>query len=362
MNVDKKRIIRILRVVMPLVALVCIVTLPPWAGIKAWLSPLPDSVQQQVDDAVHDGLDGVIVYVDQGGRAPRLYAAGWKDAAHRVPADPHALFKIASISKLYIAAATVKLVHRHVLSLDDTLAQRLPELAGHIANADRITLRMLLQHRSGIPNFVDADGFDWARRQADSNDNLKLVLDKPADFAPGERRRYSNTNYLLIGAILDRALGYSHQRYIQQELLKPLGLNHTYGSLRDVNPADLASGHQHGIDADLKTLDFETPGGSMVATARDVGVFVRALNDGSLFDPEERALYASVYEYGHAGWLPGYHSIARYHRDIDTVVVEFVSTTGGDRELLTNVVYKRIVRILRRQAHAKMDPMPAPSA
>ncbi|GAB3029641.1 serine hydrolase domain-containing protein [Oleiagrimonas citrea] len=350
MKADKKRIIRILRIVMPVVAIVCVVTLPPWPGIKAWLAPLPDTVQQQVDDAAHDGLDGIIVYVDQGGKPPRLYAAGWKDAAHRVPADAHALFKIASISKLYIAVATVKLVHQHVLSLDDTLAERLPELAGRIQNADRITLRMLLQHRSGIPNFVDADGFDWGQRQADPHDNLKLVLDQPADFAPGARREYSNTNYLLLGAILDRALGYSHQRYIQREILKPLGLTHTYGSLRDVNLADLASGHQHGVDADMKTLDFETPGGSMVATARDVGVFVRALNDGTLLSPDEQALYASVYQYGHAGWLPGYQSIARYYQDIDTVVVEFASTTGDNKELLTNVVYHRIVRILRRQS------------
>jgi CubicO group peptidase (beta-lactamase class C family) len=345
-------VIRALRIIMPIVAIVCAVTLAPWAGIGAWLSPLPATVQQQVDDAVDDGLDGVIVYVDRADSAPKLYAAGWKDAAHRVPADPQALFKIGSISKLYIAAATAKLVHRHVLSLDDTLADRLPELAGRIANADRITLRMLLQHRSGIPNFVDAEGFDWGKRQTDPNDNLQLVLDKPADFAPDARYRYSNTNYLLIGAILDKVLGYSHRRYIQQEILQPLGLHHTYGLLSEANAADLVSGHHHHVDADLKTLDFSTPGGSMVATAQDVGIFLRALNDGSLLNEDEQAIYASVYEYGHTGWVLGYQSIARYQKDIDAVVVQFVSTTGGSSELLANVVYGRIVRILRRPSAA----------
>ena len=349
MKKEVKPIIRVLRIVMPIVTLVCVVTLPPWAGIGAWLAPLPDSVQQQVDNAVDDGLDGVIVYVDRAGEAPRLYAAGWKDAAHRVPADPHALFKIASISKLYIAAATAKLVSQHVLSLDDTVAQRLPELAAHIANADRITLRMLLQHRSGIPNFVDAKGFDWAKRQADPGDNLKLVLDQPADFAPDAKREYSNTNYLLIGAILDRVLGYPHQRYIEQQILKPLGLSHTYTSLRQVNPDELASGHHYHVDADLKTLDFETPGGAMIATARDVGVFLRALNDGTLLGKDAQAIYASTYDFGHKGWLPGYQSIARYHQDIDTVVVQLVGTTGGESELLANVVYGRVVRIVRGQ-------------
>lgn len=344
-----KPIVRVLRIVMPIVALVCVVTLPPWAGIKAWLAPLPHTVQQQLDDAVDDGLDGIIVYVDRAGQPPRSYAAGWKDAAHRVPADPHALFKIASISKLYIAAATARLVNQHVLSLDDTVAQRLPELAGHIANADHITLRMLLQHRSGIPNFVDAKGFDWGERQGDPNANLKLVLDQPADFAPDAKREYSNTNYLLIGAILDRALGYPHQRYIEQEILKPLGLTRTYTSLHQVSGADLASGHHYHVDADMKTLDFETPGGSMIATAQDVGVFLRALNNGTLLSRDEQAIYSSVAEYGHKGWLPGYQSIARYQKDMDTVVVQFVSNTGGDVELLANVVYGRVVRIVRAQ-------------
>jgi len=348
-----KPIIRVLRIVMPLVALVCAITLPPWPGIKAWLAPLPSTVQQQVDDAVADGLDGVIVYVDRAGQPPRFYAAGWKDAAHRVPADPHALFKIASISKLYIAAATAKLVSQNVLSLDDTVAQRLPELAAHIANADRITLRMLLQHRSGIPNFVDAKGFDWGNQQGDRHDPLKLVLDQPADFAPDAKREYSNTNYLLIGAILDRVLGYPHQRYIEQQILKPLGLTHTFTSMHQVNLDELASGHHYHVDADMKSLDFETPGGSMIATAQDVGVFLRALNDGTLLGKDAQAIYAATYDFGHTGWLPGYQSIARYHKDIDTVVVQFVSTTGGDLELLANVDYGRVVRIVARSAAAK---------
>lgn len=344
-----KRTIRILRIVMPLVAVICAVVFVPWAGVWAWLAPLPNTVQEQVDAAVGYGLDGMIVYVDQAGKAPALYAAGYESREGKAPADPHSLFKIASISKLYIAAATAKLVNKHVLSLDETLAEYLPALAGRIENADKITLRMLLQHRSGIPNFTDMDGFDWAARQSDPNDNLQLVLDKPADFPPDARNSYSNTNYLLIGAILDKALGYSHKRYIKAEILAPLGLTHTYGSLNEVNKDDVISGYQEGVDADLKSLDFETPGGSMIATARDVGVFLRALNDGSLLSADEQAIYSSIYQYGHSGWLPGYHSIARYQKDIDTVVVQFVTDTGDSPDLVSNVVYSRIVRILHRQ-------------
>ena len=344
-----KPAVKILRIIMPIVALICIVVFPPWDAIRAWLAPLPDTVQEQVDDAIDHGLDGIIVYVDRSGNAPVHYSAGWKNRANQVPADPKALFKIASISKLYIAAAAAKLINDHSLSLDDTLADYLPELNGRIEYADQITLKMLLRHRSGIPNLTDQDGFEWSKPPADINESLELALDKPADFKPDTRYRYSNTNYLLIGKILDKTLGYSHQRYINEEILAPLGLTHTYGLLSQVDIEDVVSGYHYPYDADLKEIDYINPGGSMVATAQDVGIFLRALNDGSLLNDDEQAIYSSIYEYEHTGWLLGYQSIARYHKDIDTAVIQFVNTTGGESIMISNIVYNRIVKILRKQ-------------
>lgn len=334
---------------MPIVAISCIVVFVPWGGVWAWLAPLPDTVQEQVDDAVDHGLDGIIVYIDQSGKAPALHSAGWKNKANQVPANPQALFKIASISKLYIATAAAKLVNNQNLSLGDTLADHLPEVVGRIENADQITLRMLLQHRSGIPNFTDQEKFDWSKRQTDISENLKLILDKPADFKPDARHQYSNTNYLLIGNILDKILGYSHQQYVKREILASLGLTHTYGLLGEADFEEVASGYHYQYDTDLRELDYVTPGGSMVATAQDVGIFLRALNDGSLLNADEQAIYSSVYEYEHTGWLPGYQSIARYHKDIDTIAIQFVNTTGGDSDMISNIIYNRIIRILRRQ-------------
>ena len=87
----------------------------------------------------------------------------------------------------------------------------------------------------------------------------------------------------------------------------------------------------------------------MVATAEDVGLFLRALNDGSLLNKDEQAIYSSIYEYEHTGLLPGYSSIAKYHKDIDTVVVQFINTSGGYTWNLSEIVYNRIVTILRRR-------------
>jgi len=335
---------------MPVVAIICIVVFPPWDGIWACIAPLPDTVQEQVADAIDQGLDGIIVYVDQPGQAPAFYAAGWKNKVTQVPADPHALFKIASISKLYIATAAAKLVNNGSLSLDDTLAERLPELAGRVDYADQITLRMMLQHRSGIPNFVDDEAFNWFTPQTEISKTLELVLDEPADFEPNTNDRYSNTNYLLIGRILDKVLGYSHHQYIASEILAPLRLTETYSVFSQAGYEDVVSGYWYQYNDDLRQLDYVIPGGSMVATAEDVGLFLRALNDGSLLNDDEQAIYSSIYEYEHTGWLPGYYSIARYHKDIDTVVVQFVSTTGGNTITISDIVYNRIIQILRRES------------
>lgn len=318
----------------------------PWPIVKAWVKPLPDNVQEQVNEAVGMGFDGIVVYVDQGGREPAFYAAGYKNRENKVPADPHSLFKIASVDKLYNALALTKLVRSGKLSLNKSLADYLPELKGRIENAEKITLRMLVQHRSGIPNFTDSFNY-WAAPKETDDEKLALVLDKPANFAPDEYYEYCNTNYLLLSRIMNRVLGYNTFEFIREEILMPLNLKHTYGSIHEVDMDDVMSGYYVGHDADLKTDNT----GSMLATAEDLGKFIRALNDGSAFrDEQEQEIYSSIYVYGHTGLIPGYQTIARYHQDIDAVVVQFTNTVDfeGYNWSLSEIAYNRILKILRK--------------
>lgn len=341
---------RLLKIIFPVVAIISTVAFTPWDALWVWSAPLPDTVQEQVDNAIDHNLDGIIVYIDKKGKKPEFYSAGWKNKEKKIPANPKALFKIASISKLYIAVATVKLVNNKSLSLNKTLADYLPELVGRIENANQITLRMLLQHRSGIPDFIDDSKLPWSNLPTNSNEFLNLALDKPADFKPNSRYRYSNTNYLLIGNILDKILGYSHRQYIKREILDTHGLTQTYGMLNEADPGEVVSGYYKGFDGDLKMQNYVCPGGSMVATAQDVGIFLRALADGSLLNDDEQAIYSSIYVYEHTGLLPGYSSIARYYKDIDTVVIMFVNSSGGNSWTTLEVVYNRIVRIIHNQS------------
>jgi CubicO group peptidase (beta-lactamase class C family) len=316
----------------------------PWILVKAWILPLPETVQLQVEEALEYDFDGIIVYVDQKGKAPAWHTAGWHDREHKIPAKPNALFKIASISKLYTAVTVTKLAKEKRLSFEHTLADYFPELEGRIENAKEITLKMMVQHRSGIPNFTDNPKY-WEDEQKNGKNALDFALDLPASFAPDQGYEYSNTNYLLLRRIMDTVLGYSHEQFIKEEILIPLELNNTFFSLNEVNLDDVMSGYYVGYEKDFKANEY-----GMLATAEDVGTFLRALNDGSVFGEGEQELYP--YEYDHGGLVIGYQSLAEYHKDIDTVVVQFINTTdfNGYEWNLSEIILNRIVKILRKKS------------
>ncbi|NQY29804.1 MAG: beta-lactamase family protein [Flavobacteriaceae bacterium] len=342
----KKQSTRIVRILLA-ISTITSMFFVPWILVWAWVLPLPDTVQEQVNEAIDHGFDGMIVYVDQAGKPSEFYTAGWHDRKNKIPATPEALFNIGSISKLYVAVAITKLIKDKRLSLDKTLADYFPELVGRIENAEKITLRLMVEHRSGIPNYTDY-GY-WENPPETHEEILELALDLPANFEPGEDYGYSNTNYLLLRQLIDKVVGYSRHQYIKEEILIPLKLNNTFSSFSEVNIDDVMSGYYVGYEDDLKT-DYR----GMLATAEDVGIFLRALNDGSVFNEGEQGIYSSIYEYEHSGWVPGYQSFAEYHEDIDTVVIQFNNTNDSKLYMwnLAEISINRIVKILRSKKNS----------
>ena len=339
---SKKRFKQIFRIVLFLGTAISLFYVP-WILVKAWILPLPDTVQEQVDEAIGHGFDGMIVYVDKAGQPPAYYTGGWKDRDNKIPADPKSFFKIASISKLYTAVALTKLAKEKRLSFDEKLSDYFPELVGRIENSEQITLKMMVQHRSGIPNYTDNPEY-WLDEQGNGQNALDFALDLPARFKPDKGYEYSNTNYLLLRRIMDDVLGYDLNEYIKEKILIPLDLKNTFFSITEVDLNDVMSGYYVGYDEDFKSREY-----GMMATAEDVGIFLRALNDGSVFDEGEQEIYP--YEYDHGGLVVGYQSLAEYHKDIDAVVVQFINTTDfeGYEWNLSEITINRIVKILRRQ-------------
>ena len=342
-NIKTKKIVKFILLTLTVVSMFFI----PWSLLKVKIAPLPDTVQEQVDKAAEYGFDGIIVYVDKKGSEPKHYTSGYKNRESKTPTNQNSLFKIASVSKLYTALAITKLAYQKQLSLDDTIVDYFPELLGRIENIDRITVKMLVQHRSGIPDYTRTPNY-WAHPKKTETERLELVLDKPAHFKPDKKFKYSNTNYLLLSKIIEKITGEVKFQFIKKEILEPLKLKNTYGSIKDVNLEDVMSGYYVGYENDLKTDD----NGLMLATAADLGNFIRALNEGTVFkDKKEHELYSTLYEYEHTGMMPGYQTIAKYHKDIDTVVIQFTNTTNFDgyNWSLSEIMYKRILRILKKK-------------
>ncbi|HHH54298.1 MAG TPA: class A beta-lactamase-related serine hydrolase [Bacteroidetes bacterium] len=268
-----KQIIRILLFIGTIISLYFV----PWPIVKAWITPMPNTVQEQVNKAADYGFDGIIVCVNKNNNKSEFYTSGYKNKEKKIPANPNSLFKIASVSKLYTALAIAKLVVDGHLSLDKTLYDYFPQLVGRIQNAEKITVRMMVQHRSGIPNFTDTPNF-WTNPPKNREETLKRILDLPADFEPNSKYEYSNTNYLLLSQLIEKVTGKSKFQYIKENILEPLNLKNTFGSNNDVNLDDIMSGYYVGYKYDLKTENK----GVMLATAEDLSKFIRALNLSSI--------------------------------------------------------------------------------
>ena len=233
-------------------------------------------------------------------------AAGVADLATGEPLRPGSRFRIASVTKTFVAAAALRLVEDGRLSLEDTVADLLPGEYDELLRSggyatDSITLRHLLTHTSGIYDFAsDAydpsiiDGFtsqvyaDPGRRWTRLEEVAFAVSHGRPYGAPGERFGYSDTGACLVGEVLERRTGSSMGAAIRTLVdFERLGLTHTWQETVDPEPADLPQlSHQYERDVDVATMDASIDlygGGGLMSTCRDLGRFFRALLHGDVF-------------------------------------------------------------------------------
>jgi len=194
-----------------------------------------DPLQQQVDAIQAAGAVGVLASVTTP-RRTHSAAAGVADTTTSAPVPLDAEFRIGSATKPFVATVVLQLVGEHRLSLSDTVAHWLPGVVdGNGNDGARITVRELLQHSSGIYDYLrDAPvvagvaGFEANRMRTYTPQELvALAMQHPAYFAPGTGVAYSNTNYVLLGMIIDRVTGHSWADEVRARIIAPLGLRHT---------------------------------------------------------------------------------------------------------------------------------------
>ncbi|MFD0820221.1 serine hydrolase domain-containing protein, partial [Micromonospora zhanjiangensis] len=250
-----------------------------------------------VEQQVADGYPGVVAYARVGDRNGRV-SAGVADLATGAPARPDDRFRIASNTKAFVATVLLQLVGEGRLSLDDSVQRWLPGVVrGNGNDGSRITVRQLLNHTSGIWDPTGERDF-WAP-WLDRDDRgyvyppRRVVADAMAhrpDFPPGSSWHYSNTNYLLIGMIIESVTGKPAPAEVRHRLIDRLGLRDTSFPVTD---PEIHGRHLHGYDLahrDLTTFSpsYDWTAGAMISTVADLARFHRALFGGRLLRPEQQ--------------------------------------------------------------------------
>jgi D-alanyl-D-alanine carboxypeptidase len=285
-------------------------------------------------------------------------------------------FRIASITKIFVAVVVLQLVEEGKLGPDDQVSSHLPGYT-----LEPVTIRQLLNHTSGIPDYTLATGFnkqllEHRDRRWTTGEVLALVQGKKPQFPAGTGYAYSNTDYILLGEVINSVTGTGWAQQVRRRILDPLGLGGTYiagfePSLKPVvpgyfdtdNDGDVENVETGGPWTALETA--EGPAGALVSTVRDLLVFGDALFLGRLL--EDSTLQAMVADgpfhprftnygfgveilrpdyrttiWGHAGFLPGFKSVLWYVPSRDAVIVVLANDARANPSDLAELVMRTL--------------------
>ncbi|MFI5776343.1 serine hydrolase domain-containing protein [Nocardia sp. NPDC051570] len=295
------------------VAIVTAAVLTGWTGTEAAAGP-PGAdraaLQQAMNDLVTQGAAGVQLRLhDAQGEWTGSAGVAEVGRPEGVPTDGR--FRIGSISKTFLATVMLQLVGEGRLGLDDPVARYLPQFGLD----PRITVRMLLQHTSGLfnytgelspdgtlePGLIPPSGKDAVEvffRDHTPEELVRIATSKPARFAPGTDWRYSNTNYVLAALLIEKLTGTPYAAQIYGRIILPLGL---WGTMLPGHWPGILGPYAHGYDAykqddTLKAVDFtnQNPSwaygaGEIISTTQDLDTFITALLGSRLLAPAQLA-------------------------------------------------------------------------
>lgn len=285
-------------------------------------------------------LPGAVTYYQAAGWAPWAGSAGVADLQAQAPMRHDARIRAGSIVKTFVAVVTLQLVEQGVLSLDATLPELLPaSVTDLVPSAGLVTLRMLLNHTSGIPEWTTDEVHAFIASHPEyvwtDDEILAIALAQPS-LEPGAGWSYSNTNYTLVGMILDRAGGESWRAQVRARVIAPLGLAAT--SLPEPGDrtitADDAHGYEYVAGAPVE-LTFVDPsmagaggGNAMISSVHDLARFVEELLAGRLFArPETLAEMITMVPAENGTPFPHWYGLGVEAYELDGTTV--VGNAGG---------------------------------
>lgn len=242
-------------------------------------NPSNTAIDQQVEAArAQQAVPGLALLVMKNGKIVHQQGFGLANVELAVPVTPQSMFQTGSIGKMFTATLILKLAEAGQISLDDPLSKHLPETPPAWAAA---TLRMMLNHTSGIPNFVLDD---YMRIVAGGEAELaRIAMAKPLDFSAGSDWRYSNTAYVLLGQLIQRVTGRFYGDLLVEQVFRPLGM----ATARPISESEIVLGRVAGYKMDdkkrLKNQDHlpqflnSTADGSLYFSLRDYAAWEAAV-------------------------------------------------------------------------------------
>jgi D-alanyl-D-alanine carboxypeptidase len=260
---------------------------------------LAATLQADAEALLPQGAPGVLVDVRTPRRTIKV-RAGYGNVTNKAPVAWNARFRIGSFTKPFVAATVLRLVGEGRLSLDTTVEELLPGVVrGNGNDGRRITVRQLLQHTSGLPDYnqdlsvFTLEGFQRHRFDTVTPQQaVGLALRHQPDFAPGTSFRYSNTGYVLAGMIIEAVSGRTWQEEVRRRIVRPLHLTqtvlpgtrvdiprpHAIGYQRFPGPGATEEDPQYGeaIDATLLNPSLAGAAGEIISTTRDTQRFLRS--------------------------------------------------------------------------------------
>ncbi|MFC8866442.1 serine hydrolase domain-containing protein [Streptomyces sp. NPDC057148] len=321
----------------------------PAAARAAAPSPDMAGVAAALNAAVAEGAPGAMARFT-GPEGVRARTAGVRDRASGAAMDARARFRVGSVSKTFTAVVVLQLVDEGRLALDAPVDRYLPGLLPD----DRITVRHLLTHRSGLADYTDrmfhetVPGFEGVRNRVFSQRELvDLSLAEPRTTEPGAAYKYSNTNFVVAGMLVEEVTGRPVARAFQQRIIGPLGLRDTSYVHPDTRIAGLrVRGYLHPdeagaplVDSTEQTVSWAQSAGAVISAPADLTAFMTALMRGRLLSPRMLDAMTTVaptdatntrfyglglrrYDltcgtrvYGHTGTVQGYYTYAFATRD-----------------------------------------------
>jgi CubicO group peptidase (beta-lactamase class C family) len=300
------------------------------------------------------------ICISQNGHPVYSRAIGYSVVAadHRVPASIQTRYRIASLTKMFTAVIMVQLIQEGKIDYTTTLDGYFPGLPG----AKDITIAMLLSHRSGLYNILDdPDWPTWKVQPKTHEEIIAMIGRSPLAFAPGTKASYSNSNYILLGYIIEAICHKTYSEAVTARILAPLGLHDTYyGGATDTIRHECYSytyttGWIHEPEADMSILG---GAGGLVSSPADLDRFLHALYSRKLVRTRYLAKmeditdgygmglipfsYGALTGYGHHGSIDGFSSLAEYFPG-DGIALSYCS--NGQTAQVTDIVAS-VVHIL----------------